>query len=40
VRGLLCGPCNLLLGKFGDDPHALRARAETFRRAATYLESA
>ena len=31
VRGLICSPCNLALGRFGDDP-------EWFRRAADYLE--
>jgi hypothetical protein len=31
VRGLLCGPHNLLLGRFGDDPAQLR-------RAADYLD--
>lgn len=30
VRGLLCGPCNQMLGRAGDDP-------EFFRRAARYL---
>lgn len=30
VRGLLCGPCNQMLGRAGDDP-------ELFRRAARYL---
>jgi hypothetical protein len=31
VRGLLCGPCNKLIGYFRDSPAALR-------RAAAYLE--
>lgn len=31
VRGLLCGPCNQLLGHFRDSPSSLR-------RAAEYLE--
>ena len=33
VRGLLCGPCNKLVGYFKNSP-------ETFRRAAAYLERA
>jgi hypothetical protein len=32
VRGLLCGPCNRLVGHLRDDPAALR-------RAADYLEN-
>lgn len=32
VRGLLCEPCNLLLGRWNDDPALLR-------RAADYLEA-
>lgn len=31
VRGLLCGPCNKLVGFFRNSP-------ETFRRGAEYLE--
>lgn len=31
IRGLLCGPCNRMLGHVRDDPMALR-------RAAVYLE--
>ncbi|MGW3992195.1 endonuclease VII domain-containing protein [Amycolatopsis sp. NPDC004772] len=30
VRGLLCGPCNVLLGRFRDSP-------DPFRRAIEYL---
>jgi hypothetical protein len=33
VRGLLCGPCNKLVGYFRNSP-------EAFRRAAEYLEHA
>ena len=33
VRGLLCGPCNQLVGYFQNSP-------ETFRRAAAYLDHA
>jgi len=33
VRGLLCGPCNKLVGYFRNSP-------EAFRRAAAYLEKA
>lgn len=33
VRGLLCGPCNKLVGYFRNSPAA-------FRRAAAYLEEA
>lgn len=33
VRGLLCGPCNKLVGYFRNSP-------ETFLRAAAYLERA
>lgn len=33
VRGLLCGPCNKLVGYFRNSPDA-------FRRAADYLEHA
>jgi hypothetical protein len=33
VRGLLCGPCNKLVGYFRNSP-------EAFRRAAVYLEKA
>lgn len=31
VRGILCGPCNVTLGKYEDDP-------EVFKRMAQYLE--
>lgn len=33
VRGLLCGPCNQLVGYFRNSP-------DTFRRAADYLDRA
>lgn len=33
VRGLLCGPCNKMVGYFRNSP-------EAFRRAADYLERA
>lgn len=32
VRGLLCDPCNMSLGRLGDSP-------ETLRRLAAYLEA-
>lgn len=32
VRGLLCDPCNLALGRFSDDPQKMRRAAEYLRR--------
>ena len=33
VRGLLCNPCNLTLGKMQDDPSLLRNAAEYLERS-------
>jgi hypothetical protein len=32
VRGLACGPCNILIGKLGDDPVAFELIADYLRR--------
>jgi hypothetical protein len=32
VRGILCDPCNILLGRFGDDPARLRSALEYLER--------
>lgn len=34
VRGLLCTPCNLLLGRLGDDEQSIRRVAKYFDRSA------
>lgn len=35
VRGLLCGQCNLAIGKMGDSPSRLRAAADYLEKADT-----
>ncbi len=39
ARGLICGRCNGILGRYSDDPAALRARAARSISAAMYLEA-
>lgn len=38
VRGLLCSPCNLSIGKMKDDPVRLRSAADYLERNAATLE--
>jgi hypothetical protein len=40
VRGLLCDPCNLVLGVFGDDPERFEAAARYLLTHATQEEIA